>query len=275
MSGTPEHLDGYPAVGLLSAEAALVKAWAALENFHQDLVVVGGLAIHCHTRNKLHPRYRATSTLDVDFGITLAADAGMAAPAGFALSMAGFVENEEGRIYQETEHGKLFVDFLTEHPPHQSGSRNVSDLKTSVCPGIGRALSNPIVRDITGYDQFGDRRTFPIRFCNYGPLIVLKLNAFANRTSAKKAKDAYDILSLVHSCEDGPEVAVASFGEEKRAGNAGIVSAIRALEEDFTNTESKGPVLAQGFYFGSLASKEEGVRLREDCVTIAKALLDS
>ena len=275
MSDTPARLSDYPAEGLLSAETALVKAWAALENFHRDLVVVGGLAIHYHTRHKIHPRYRATSTLDVDFGITLAADAGMAAPAGFALSMADFVEDEEGRIYQATEHGKLFVDFLTEHPPHKSGSRNVSDLKTSVCPGIDRALWNPIRREVKGSDQFGDPCMYSIPFCNYGPLIVLKLNAFANRTSAKKAKDAYDILSLVHSCEDGAEAAVASFGEEKKVGNTGVKSAINALEENFTDTEKLGPTLAQDFYYGNLASKDESIRLREDCVTLAKALLNS
>ncbi len=90
MSEQPANFDSYPAHGVISAEAALVAAWSSLENFHSDLVVIGGLAIYFHTRNKVDPLYRPTPTLDVDFGIALGADAGLAAPAAFALSLAGF-----------------------------------------------------------------------------------------------------------------------------------------------------------------------------------------
>ena len=62
----------------------------------------------------------------------------------------------------------------------------MSELKTSVCPGIDRPLENPIRRQVTG-----------------------------------------------------------------------IESAVRALEVDFTHIESRGPELAQEFYYGNLASKEE------------------
>ena len=269
------HLGVHSKEALLSVEAALVQAWCALENFHSDLVVVGGLSILYHTRNKTQPFYRPAATLDVDFGITLAADAGMAAPAAFALAMADFSEDEQGRISRTSDHGKLYLDFLTEHPPHVSGSRNVSELKTSIFPGINRALANPIEREVIGCDQYGEERTFRIPFCNYGPLLVLKLNAFANRESAKKAKDAYDILSLVHSCEDGAEAAVASFAKEKTAKNTGMESALVALEKDFTHTDSAGPILAQDFYYGSSVDNSVSMRMREDFVTIAQALINA
>ena len=68
MSDDLEHLDDYPAQGVVSAEAALVTAWSSLENFHSDLVLVGGLAIYLHTRDKVDPLYRPTATLDVDLG---------------------------------------------------------------------------------------------------------------------------------------------------------------------------------------------------------------
>ncbi len=275
MSEQPASFDEYPAHGVISAEAALVAAWSSLENFHSDLVVIGGLAIYFHTRNKVDPLYRPTPTLDVDFGITLGADAGLAAPAAFALTLAGFSENEKGRVFRKTEHGILYVDFLTEHPPSTTGTRNVSDLKTSICPGINRALQNPIKRQVSGIDPHGDKRTFAIPFCNYGPLLVLKLNAFAQRTTIKQAKDAYDILSLVRSCEDGPEAVVKAFGAEKNSDNSGLESALRALETHFTEADQLGPTLAEFFYHGPRTSKESSLRLREDLVTIAHALLNA
>lgn len=275
MSEQPANFDDYPAHGVISAEAALVTAWSSLESFHSDLVVIGGLAIYFHTRNKIDPLYRPTPTLDVDFGITLVADAGLAAPAAFALTLAGFSENEEGRVYRKTEHGILYIDFLTEHPPSTTGTRNVSDLKTSLCPGINRALQNPIKRQVTGIDPHGDKRTCAIPFCNYGPLLVLKLNAFAQRTTIKQAKDAYDILSLVRSCEDGPEAVVKAFGAEKKSDNTGLATALRTLETHFIEADQLGPTLAESFYHGPRTSKETSLRLREDLVTITHALLNA
>jgi hypothetical protein len=275
MNGQPSQFDDYPAHGVVSASGALVRAWSALENFHSDLVVVGGLAIHFHTRQVENPLYRPTPTLDVDFGMTLAADAGLAAPAAFALMQAGFRETEEGRMYLDSEEGKLFVDFLTEHPPATSGSRNVSDLKASICPGIQRALGNPIKREVDGRDHLGDFRTFRIPFCNYGPLLVLKINAFAQRNGAKRGKDAYDILSLVRSCVDGPERVVAAFGEEKHQDNAGLRLAMETLERHFKDADGLGPTLAASFYLGTRAGNNSTLRLREDLVTVASALLNS
>jgi hypothetical protein len=275
MSNDLEHLDDYPAQGVVSAEAALVRAWSSLENFHADLVVVGGLAVYFHTRDKIDPLYRPTATLDVDFGITLAADAGFAAPAAFALKMAGFDEDNKGRMYRLTEYGMLYLDFLTDHPPATSGTRNVSDLNTSVCPGINRALSAPIKRMVSGIDHYGDQRNFSIPFCNYGSLLVLKLNAFAQRMSPKRAKDAYDILSLVLSNKEGPEEAVTSFTQEKSSDNLGLKLALDTLETHFTEPDQLGPSLAASFYLGSQDNKGLSLRLREDLVTVGRALLHS
>ena len=40
----------YPPRSLMSAEAALLTAWASLERFHDELVLVGGLAVNYLTR---------------------------------------------------------------------------------------------------------------------------------------------------------------------------------------------------------------------------------
>jgi hypothetical protein len=276
MSDSFPHHSDHTDDELLSVENALVQAWAALEDFRQDLVVVGGLAIHYHTRNKVDPVYRPAATLDVDFGITLAADSwDMTAPAGVALAMADFKENKQGRIFKKSDHGELYLDFLTEHPPRTAGTRNVSELQASICPGINGALAKPIRREVRGLDQYGYHRTFQIPFCDYGPLLVLKLNAFAGRSSAKKNKDAYDILALVHSCEDGAERAVASFGEEKSRDNSGMANALATLENDFSEVDSIGPGLAKNFYHGESLNNSASMRLKEDYVTIARALLDA
>jgi hypothetical protein len=118
-------------------------------------------------------------------------------------------------------------------------------------------------------------RTFHIPFCNYGPLLVLKINAFAQRNGVKQGKDAYDILALVRSCVDGPEQAVTAFGEEKRKENNGLALAMNTLEQHFTNPEASGPTLAASFYLGPRANMNSTIRLREDLVTVAVALLNS
>jgi hypothetical protein len=40
----------YPPRSLAGAEAALLTAWASLERFHDDLVLVGGLAVKYLTK---------------------------------------------------------------------------------------------------------------------------------------------------------------------------------------------------------------------------------
>jgi len=48
----PGSLDAYPAHGLITAEIALLEAWQGRENFHHDIVLIGGLAVHYHTKDK-------------------------------------------------------------------------------------------------------------------------------------------------------------------------------------------------------------------------------
>ena len=64
--------EDYPKESLLSAEAALLTAWRSLERYHDDLVLVGGLASHYLTKRDVAGLPGAV-TMDVDFGISLAA----------------------------------------------------------------------------------------------------------------------------------------------------------------------------------------------------------
>jgi len=60
----------YPRRSLAGAEAALLTAWASPERFHDDLVLVGGLAVKYLTKQGagLLP---GPVTMDVDLGVTL------------------------------------------------------------------------------------------------------------------------------------------------------------------------------------------------------------
>ena len=65
----------YPPRSLAGAEATLLTAWASLERFHAELVLVGGLAVKYLTKQGggLLP---GPVTMDVDLGVTIAAEGG-------------------------------------------------------------------------------------------------------------------------------------------------------------------------------------------------------
>lgn len=65
----------YSPRSLAGAEAALLTAWASLERFHDELVLVGGLAVKYLTTPETGLLPGAV-TMDVDLGVTSAADGG-------------------------------------------------------------------------------------------------------------------------------------------------------------------------------------------------------
>lgn len=273
MSDQPYHLGSYSLQGLALAERALFQAWDGLEKFHQDLVVVGGLAVYHHTKKTENQVFPATATLDVDMGISLGTDAGLAGTVHFDLLMLGYQSDDKGRLYQDSPEGRIYLDFLTEHPPSTSGTRNVSDIAASVCPGINRALATREKIPISGTDRLEDERTFQIPVCGIGALVVLKLNAFANRKNEKKAKDAFDILVAVSAYSNGAAAAVEAFHAERAAGNPAFEGAVETLANSFQEVDSEGPILAHQFCYGEAAAGSDDFRLRTNLVTIAKELL--
>lgn len=265
--------QSYPTDGLVTSEKALFEAWDSLEKFRSDLVVVGGLAIHYHAREKVDPLYMGAPTLDVDFGISLGTDAGMKGTVQFDLLQAGY-EDFGNRMGKRLENGDLlYIDFLTEHPPSEQGSRSVSDITASICPGINRALEERDFVEVSGIDRFGDERVFRIPICGIGPLLVLKLNAFAKRRNEKRGKDAYDILVVVTSYSGGVAAAVRAFHDEKQKGNPGMAIAVETLARDFSRSDGVGPTLARRFRYGVGRDDENGFRMQADLVRVAQELL--
>src|SRR5204863_9268111 len=130
---------------------------------------------------------------------------------------------EKGRYVQQFENTPVFIDFLTEHPTRTSGTVGVDDVPAGIFPGVTRALATRHEILIEGRDLFGAPQKAPIPVSGIGPLLVLKLNAFAGR---QHPKDAYDVLLCVSRYSGGPESAIAAFQSEATTDNRGFAGAI-------------------------------------------------
>jgi hypothetical protein len=263
----------YPPRSLAGAEAALLTAWASLERFHDDLVLVGGLAIKYLTRQApgLLP---GPVTMDVDLGVTLLAEAGgQYGSMADDLSGQGFKRDEQGRYFRQFETMLVFLDFLTEHPEATTGTAMVDGVPAGVFPGVARALATRQGVAVEGKDLFGAPQKASVPVSGIGPLLVLKLNAFAGR---QQAKDAYDVLLGVSRYLDGPDAAIAAFQAEAAAGNRGFARATKALRTHFFEADQSGPLRCAAFALdGQSGIDDREARKRqivEQLVTIGRAL---
>lgn len=260
--------NDYPRESLPAAEAALLTAWRSLERYHDDLVLVGGLAVHYLTRRNL-PGLPGAVTMDVDFGITLGASGGQYGTIKSDLAGLGFI-SEGNRLVRKFGSLNLYLDFLTEDPPSVKGGRVVDDVVASIAPGVNRALACRRMVDAVGRDLYGVEQSCKVAVADIGPLLVLKLNSFGGPIGRRLPKDAYDILLAVTGFVDGTEAAVKAFWAEAEAKNSGYAPAIAALRADFSEIGQDGPVRAAEFYPGNAEDRE---RIRQDVVTIGKLLL--
>ncbi|MGB7792843.1 MAG: hypothetical protein WBL39_16675, partial [Terrimicrobiaceae bacterium] len=272
MTQKTDSFAEYPARSLEVAQCTLITAWESLGNYWDDLVVVGGLAVHY----SLSPeKLRAANlpgavTLDVDFGISLGASAGMYGMILSDLSGLGFKQEDE-RLVKMVQGRSLYIDFLTEDAGLRGSGRQIDGITASLCPGIGRALQKRRWVEVEGKDVYGSQRTLKVPIADIGPLLVLKLNAFEGR---KHPKDAYDVLLAVTAWHEGAEAAVAAFQAKETAGNRGFSRAKRAVEEHFVSLDQLAPTRAMQFlYEDSPASGSQGRKVMEDLVTIGQALL--
>lgn len=263
----------YPPRSLAGAEAALLTAWASLERFHADLVLVGGLAVKYLTKQGtgLLP---GPVTMDVDLGVTLAAEAGgQYGSMADDLSGQGFKLDEKGRYFRQFETMPVFIDFLTEHPTATAGTVAVDGVPAGVFPGVARALATRRNVAIEGKDLFGAPQKVTVPVSGIGSLLVLKLNAFAGR---QHAKDAYDVLLGVSRFAEGPDAAITAFQAEASAGNRGYARAVETLRRHFFETGQSGPLRCAAFALdGQPGIDDRQMRERqifEQSVTIGRAL---
>lgn len=264
----------YPQRSLAGAEAALLTAWASLERFHDDLVLVGGLALKYLTKTGggLLP---GVVTMDVDLGVTLAAEGGQYGSIADDLAGQGFKRDNKGRYVRQFETMSVFLDFLTEHPTATAGTATVDSVPAGVFPGVARALETRRKVSVEGKDLFGAHQKLAVPVSGIGPLLVLKLNAFAGR---QLAKDAYDVLLGVSRFLDGPEAAIASFQSEATVGNRGYQRAVETLRKYFFEVGQSGPLRCAAFALdGQPDTDDRQTRERqivEQLVTIGRALAE-
>jgi hypothetical protein len=177
---------------------------------------------------------------------------------GFKLSRDEF---DGPRFVKTIGEFTIPVDFLTEHPPATQGSVMVDDVPANILPGINRALTSARQVKVTGVDLYGATQTdLPVRVCEAGPFLAMKLRAFARRQAPK---DAFDILYTLLHYDRGTDAAVASFAAELRAGNPACADAITCLHQHFSDEQSSAPVRAATFVLGQfVAGESDDIRFR-------------
>ena len=264
---------GYPADSLELPQRALLTAWDCLVRYQEDLVLVGGLAIR-HLTSPPRDGMPGPVTLDVDFGISIAASGGQYASIKDTLSGHGF--RWDGKRFMRSFDGmNLFIDLLTDDDRQTTGTVMVDNgLPVSLIPGINRALQCHRTLRIQGRNLIGAHQAHSIRVAEAGPLLVLKLNAFGGR---KAPKDVHDVLYLAMNYLDGTEKALEAFQAEKSAGNPGMAPALQALAGHFQDADSLGPLSCAAFRMDNRHldpdRRDESLRIREQCVTLAQELL--
>lgn len=273
-----DTFEKYAHSDLSLPQQALLTAWDCLAAYREDLVLVGGLAIKALT----HPPAEGMPgpvTLDVDFGIKIAASGGMYGSIRETLAGHGFKWlAEKKRFARKFEMLDLYIDLLTDDGKGSMGTATVDDsLAVGTVPGIERALAVNRIIEISGHTLIGSETSQRIRVAEVGPMLVLKLNAFGGPVGRKAPKDAHDILYLAMNYLDGTDRAVAAFHEEKAAGNLAMPHAIAALENDFSSPASLGPMACAAFRMNNqhldAGLEQESMQLREQCVTLAMELL--
>ena len=263
----------YPKRSLAGAEAALLTAWASLSRYHNNLVLVGGLAVKYLTKPGagLLP---GPVTMDVDLGVTLAAEGGQYGTIADDLTGQGFRRDENGRYVRHFESMGVFIDFLTEHPTATKGTVSVDGVPAGIFPGVDRALATRRQVSITGSDLFGVAQKLEVPVSGIGPLLVLKLNAFDDR---QQPKDAYDVMLGVTRYVEGPEAAIAAFHAEANASNRGFARAAAALRKHFLEMGLSGPVRCAAFALEGQAGTDDFQsrqrQIMEQMVTVGRALL--
>jgi hypothetical protein len=271
-----DTFDTYPPDSLELPTQALLTTWDCLPDYRDDLVLVGGLAVRYLTKEPAEGLPGAV-TLDVDFGVSLAADGGAYPGIRENLSAHGFLW-VKGRFTRQFPKLELHIDLLTDDDKSDKGNVVIDDgLHVSIFPGVSRALACYRKVEVSGKTLLGNPQTEKIKVAEVGPLLVLKLNAFGGPSGRKAPKDAHDILYLAENYLGGTAAAVAGFQEERRVANRGINHALKCLQNFFSKPNAQGSVACAAFRLNNQhlepQNTEASLQIRQQCVTLAQQLL--
>lgn len=272
MSKHPHH-HAYPEGSTNLAASALLTVWSSLADYHDDIVLVGGLVPKFLCDHP--PAALPAVTMDVDLGIALGATGGQYGTVSSHLQGLGF-KFEAGRFRRDHKGLVLMIDFLTECDKPGQISAMVDDIPVSSFPGINRALAVYRTVSVSGTDVFGGKQECKIKVCEAGPFLVLKLNAFAHR---QQPKDAFDIYQAVLHYDLGPEIAAQNFRAEATS-NSGFQVAADTLSAHFLAMDGAGATRCAEFMIGGLEGQMSSAdfaflrsQIQNEIVSAAKLLL--
>lgn len=230
--------DDYSSESTALCERVLLTVWGCLRDYQEHLVLIGGL-IPRYLCGHAQGGYDA-QTIDVDFGIALAADASHYDPISSRLTSNGFeLKPGTGRFARRFGGLEVAVDFLTERESEgDPEARMVDDVRAQAILGLDRALRLARVVNVSGSDVKGARVTEAVRVCEVGPFLCLKLAAYAGRA---EGKDVFDAVRCALDYDQGFRVAIRRFQEESLVNKA-FAKAASVLQERFGDADGKGPV---------------------------------
>jgi len=268
-----EYHNQYTPEDTARAESALLTVWAVLEEFRDDIVLVGGLVPRYICRpaiDELPP-----VTMDVDVGVALGLGSGMYDTTSKRLGGAGF-KLENKRFQKQFGKIMLYLDLLTDRPEKDSPDlAMVDDVQISAVYGVQRALEAFREIDITGRDLYNAIVTEKVKVCEIGPFVCLKLQAYGNR---HQSKDVFDIVRAVRDYDRGGPSEAACLFHAERSRNLAYDGAIAVLSDHFHNRESKGPAQYADFCGGGVQPQTADARFFQsqwtnEALDIAQLLL--
>ncbi|PAP78889.1 hypothetical protein B1759_15725 [Rubrivirga sp. SAORIC476] len=251
---TPEQLE--------RTRQTLLQVLVALGDFHDDVVLVGGLVpsllvdqAEAAARDDAH-----VGSVDVDLGIRLAVvDEDRYDELAERLRDRGFEPdtNEKGNPtkqrwrYARVEES-VVVDFLIDETETdgQDWGRTLhltEDLAALRALGLRLAFDDAEARVVSGTTLDGDAAERPVRVCGPAAFVVLKAIAFRNRGSEK---DAYDLVYVVRNWPGGPDAVAARW--VALGDHPALAAALAVLQADFLSEQGLGPRGASRFRAGAV-----------------------
>jgi hypothetical protein len=264
MMEKPLSASGYTAEQTERAEQVLLEVWSHLGDYHEHLVLVGGLAPRYLVPQDVEGVPKHCGTLDVDFAVSLAvADVKAYTGIRATLERLGLepgvnVRGNEQRhsFVMKDAGGPVIVDFLTtayDGPPEvvRAVERQLSAIQVE---GLGLALQDPALVAIEGKALSGGRMKAKLRVCRPVPFVVLKALAFEKR---REGKDVHDLVYVLQRAGGGAASLAQAVRKEEREA-AAFVHAVETLKDNFASPAHDGPIRCSRFLADSPDAANQG-----------------
>ena len=243
----PKDVSGYTPAQTERAEQVLLEVWSRLGDYHEHLVLVGGLAPRYLVPQNRENVPKHCGTLDVDLAVSLAvADVNAYAGIRQTLERIGLRPgvnprgNEQRHSFvMEDTRGPVIVDFLTtRYDGPNTVVRAVEEQLSAIqVEGLGLALKNPVVVAMEGQSLKGGIVKARLRICRPVPFVVLKALAFEKR---REGKDVHDLIYVLRHCGGAAALAGEVTLEEYEAD--AFRHATGTLRDNFGSPMADGPV---------------------------------